>query len=96
MSGPFYARRLPVVVQAYRFDGSNGPEIVEWAGTNLETGEPWATWSAYDGLVINTLDGEHIAPIGHWVICGVEGEHYPIKPSVYHAGYEQLGEAVGE
>src|SRR5262245_18030410 len=54
--GPVLVRKLPVVVQAYRFNGDNGPDIVTWAGIDQD-GEPVATWSRYDGLVINTLDG---------------------------------------
>lgn len=87
MTGPIRAIHRPTVVDAYRFDGSNGPDIVAWAGLNRD-GEPEATWSRYDGLIINTLDGEHIVPIGHYVICGVEGEHYPVKSSIFHASYE--------
>lgn len=93
MTGPIRAIHRPTIVDAYRFDGSNGPDIVAWAGLNQDPnspkyGEPQATWSRYDGLVINTLDGEHIVPIGHYVVHGVEGVHYPVKSSIFHTSYE--------
>jgi hypothetical protein len=39
--------------------------------------------------MIRTLEGEHIASIGDWIIKGVKGEFYPCKPDIFTLTYEQ-------
>ncbi|GAA1765816.1 hypothetical protein [Streptomonospora arabica] len=39
---------------------------------------------------IDTLeDGHNVCP-GDWIVTGVEGERYPVKPSVFEATYEPV------
>lgn len=38
---------------------------------------------------IDTLEGGHIVCPGDWIITGVKGEHYPCKPDIFAATYEQ-------
>lgn len=40
------------------------------------------------GVVIPTLEGEHLASPGDWIIKGVKGEFYPCKPDIFAATYE--------
>lgn len=40
------------------------------------------------GLVIPTLEGDHHASVGDWIIRGVKGEFYPCKPDIFAATYE--------
>lgn len=40
------------------------------------------------GLVIKTLEGEHIASVGDHIIKGVKGEFYPCKPDIFAATYD--------
>ena len=40
------------------------------------------------GLIIKTLEGEHIASIGDYIIKGVKGEFYPCKPDVFELTYD--------
>ena len=42
------------------------------------------------GLIIKTLEGEHLASIGDYIIKGVKGEFYPCKPDIFEQTYEQL------
>jgi len=42
------------------------------------------------GLVIKTLEGEHIASIRDFIIKGVSGEFYPCKPDIFEATYEKV------
>jgi hypothetical protein len=44
------------------------------------------------GLIIKTLEGEHIATIGDYIIKGVSGEFYPCKPDIFEQTYEMVGE----
>jgi hypothetical protein len=39
---------------------------------------------------IDTPDGGHVVCPGDWVITGVNGEHYPCKPDVFEATYEEV------
>lgn len=42
---------------------------------------------------IDTLEGGHIVCPGDWIITGVNGEHYPCKPDVFAATYEEVPDA---
>lgn len=42
------------------------------------------------GLVIKTLEGEHIANIGDYIIKGVKGEFYPCKPDIFAVTYDEV------
>jgi hypothetical protein len=37
---------------------------------------------------IDTLEGGHIVCPADWIITGVKGEHYPCKPDIFAATYE--------
>ena len=39
---------------------------------------------------IDTLEGGHIACPGDWIITGIKGEHYPCKPDIFEATYEEV------
>lgn len=38
--------------------------------------------------IIHTLEGDHHASIGDWIITGVNGEQYPCKPDIFEKTYE--------
>ena len=42
------------------------------------------------GLIIKTLEGEHIVSVGDYIIKGIEGEFYPCKPNIFEKTYELL------
>ena len=39
-------------------------------------------------LIIQTLEGQHIADINDYIICGIKGEFYPCKPEIFEETYE--------
>jgi len=41
-----------------------------------------------NAVIIPTLEGDHRADVGDWIICGVQGEFYPCKPDIFEATYE--------
>jgi hypothetical protein len=43
-------------------------------------------------LMIKTLEGNHLANIGDFIIKGVHGEFYPCKPDIFEKTYEQVNE----
>ena len=42
------------------------------------------------GLTIKTLEGEHIATIGDYIIKGIKGEFYPCKPDIFKLTYDKV------
>jgi len=42
------------------------------------------------GLIIKTLEGNHLARQGDYVIKGVKGEFYPCKPDIFEQTYEKV------
>lgn len=80
-------RKQPVVIEAVRFTGINDrlhTELNEFTGRQLEVREK----NNLLCLVIPTLEGEHIATPGDWIIKGVAGECYPCKPDIFAVTYE--------
>lgn len=88
-------RKKPVVIEAVQWTGQNhremfnflGGEDIDYmtaAGVNF-----YIDWSKVEGgLIIKTLEGEHIATIGDWIIKGVSNEYYPCKPDIFDKTYE--------
>ena len=73
-------RKKPVVIEAKQLTEYNQVGIMLWCG-----GE-----KADDGgVVIDTLEGKHLARIGDFVIEGVNGEYYPCKPEIFEKTYEK-------
>ena len=73
-------RKKPVVIEArqYTRNGLEAEKVAEWSGGD-QTDE---------GLVIHTLEGDHLARYGDWIIQGVRGEFYPCKPDIFEETYE--------
>lgn len=89
------------VLDAIRWDGTwqGHAEMDEWASELVETGQaqrppqrPHGTVFVGDGtdLWVFTLEGpRHVAP-GDWIVCGAQGEFYPVKPDIFAATYEPV------
>ena len=41
-------------------------------------------------LIIPTLEGDHEASVGDYIIKGVQGEFYPCKPDIFKQTYEKI------
>ena len=39
-------------------------------------------------LIIKPLEGDMIASKGDWIVTGVDGEQYPVKPDIFKKTYE--------
>lgn len=83
-------RKKPVVIEAEQFLGGDfSTSIIEkFVGQELAcnmngTGE-------CQELIIPTLEGEHIASKGDYIIKGVKGEFYPCKPDIFELTYEKV------
>lgn len=84
-------RKKPVEIEAYRWmanddidkESLGNDHMAEWLG------------AAYvvirnDRLTIKTLEGLITARPGDWVVRGVQGEFYPVKPDIFAATYEAV------
>ena len=90
-------RKKPVEIEALQWSGGNHRDMFNFLGG--DNSEPMKTdgenfyidhSKVHGGLVIKTLEGEHIASVGDMIIKGVEGEYYPCKPDVFETTYEAL------
>lgn len=43
-------------------------------------------------MFIHTLEGDHLARVGDYIITGVHGEKYPCKPDIFAETYELVEE----
>lgn len=75
--------KKPITIQAFQFTGSNSAEINQWANSQFKTTEA--------GLIIPTLEGDHTATPGDYIIQGIKGEYYPCKPDIFEASYSDEG-----
>jgi len=68
-------RKKPIVIEAEQF----WPEQPTWPPGVVMRG------AAY---FIKTLEGEHVATPGDWIIRGIANELYPCKPEIFELTYE--------
>lgn len=78
-------RKKPVIVEAEVYNGSK-----ESIARICKLGNSIMLYS--DHLVIKTLEGNHRADLGDYIIKGVKGELYPCKPDIFLQTYEILDE----
>jgi hypothetical protein len=84
-------RKKPVVIEAMQFQGmsvtnSAYQEILDaWLLKNQ--GDRKCRYVG-NTIVIPTLEGDHTASPGDWIIRGVQGELYPCKPDIFAKTYD--------
>lgn len=76
-------RKKPVEIQALEWTGSNQDELYAFVPAHLRREEE-------DGLYLSTLEGDHKANVGDFIIRGVKGEFYPIKPDIFEMTYDMV------
>lgn len=80
-------QKKPVVVEAMQFDGSE--ESIEaihlWSGGNL--GWVGGGDRPIEDAFVSTLEGDMSFGEGDWIVRGVAGEFYPVKPDIFAATY---------
>ena len=94
MNVPLYALSEPANIEYGVFPAPNVIEAMEWNGYNIDEIIAWKSGrdmylDADDNLVIITLEGDHQATIGDFIICGVHGELYPCKPDIFALTYDE-------
>ena len=82
-------RKKPVVIEAWQWDGSDMWEWPDWM-REYEMDHAVIEFTPDETrLMIPTLEGQHLANKGDWIIKGIKGELYPCKPDIFAATYEQ-------
>lgn len=72
-------RKKPVIVDAVQYaDGSY--TIAGLCYCSLEM--------LYRGPHIHTLEGMMRVSVGDWIVTGVKGEKYPVRPDIFAETYE--------
>lgn len=83
-------RKKPVVIDAWQWNGSTIEDLHRFNVENNLSFKTLAIRSRITGLLIETLEGDHIATKGDYIIRGVQGEYYPCKPDIFEATYERV------
>ena len=98
-------RKKPVVIEAVQLRWTQWADVCALLGDIIsqdnparsvetfsdtcgEQGPPWIE------LTIPTLEGNHVAKHGDWIIKGIAGEFYPVKPDIFQATYEAVDDAI--
>lgn len=96
---PKQYKKKPVVITALKFEYSTKgiSALSEFCGDQLLGFGKDRHINAVGWAHIGTLEdgegshqAEHIATEGDYIIKGVAGEFYPIKPDIFHATYEEV------
>jgi hypothetical protein len=81
-------RKKPVVIEAEVWSGKDW-DLSKYPGVSfsfntLEEGGPF--------LYIHTLEGIMKASPGDYVVKGIKGECYPVKPDIFEMTYEKVAD----
>ncbi len=84
-------RKKPVVIEAFKWTGCEHQEDDPlWIIQAIDERGVWfkSTGVGDPCMMIKTLEGDHRANVGDYIIQGVKGEIYPCKPDIFEATYE--------
>jgi hypothetical protein len=87
-----------VVIEAVQWTGDNKDEIIVFTGgkavfeTHIGGDLVEGHAKVYNKLVIPTLEGNHYAIVGDFIIKGLINEFYPCKSEVFWKKYEKISD----
>ena len=81
-------RKKPVVIEAIQFIDT--PERLEELSKFIDNQPLRVDYKNPNEpvLKLRTLEGEHIARVGDYIIKGIKGEFYACKPDIFERTYE--------
>jgi hypothetical protein len=85
-------RKKPVVIEAIQFTRNNITEVETFTEYAAHTFQIERRIDGIATCIIPTLEGQHIATEGDWIIKRVNGEYYPCKPDIFEKTYEKVAE----
>lgn len=80
-------RKRPVVIEAERLTRQTVDTCLKFAA---DSGCLNLAQTFDKGIIIPTLEGNHLASYGDFIIKGVQGEFYPCKPDIFMETYEAV------
>lgn len=90
-------RKKPVVIEAWKWEGGTlGDAERFWnevhGGTYgfCSSGFRYGQINGATGIIIPTLEGDHVLEAGNYLIRGVKGELYPCRADIFKATYEAV------
>lgn len=86
-------RKKPVEIEAFRFViplADSPEEMPMWLHAAFREGKIHFQGGDEPYLTIKTLEGDHRASVGDWIIRGVKGELYPCKPDIFAQTYDPV------
>lgn len=85
-------RKKPVIVEAIQFTGTkeNLKTLEDFIDRAIITESDFISDNYVDRIEIETLEGNHVANVGDYIIQGVQGEHYPCKPDIFKSTYDKV------
>lgn len=86
-------RKKPVVVEAIQFTQNNFPQIKEFTNGLAYNFCIMDSRNMIATCIIPTLEGDHTATEGDYIIKGIKGEFYPCKPDIFEQTYEMVGDS---
>lgn len=76
--------KKPIPIDAIQWNGDNVEEILNFMLGNCPI------FSGNGEITINTLEGKMNAPLGSYIIKGVDGEFYPCRREIFEASYTKI------
>lgn len=83
-------KKKPVTISAVQWVGDNLEECKKFLGNSFIKHKAERRPNGRSDIYIQTLEGQHIASKGDFLIKGVQGEFYPCKPDIFEATYQLL------
>ena len=74
-------RKKPVEVEAVQWTLENAREVIRFLGCVEFQDEI---------IEISTPEGKIYGNLGDWIVRGIQGEYYPVKPDIFEATYEPV------
>lgn len=84
-------RKKPVVVEAWQMNDyiNRYKDAPDWIKEAVYQGKIFFD-VIENAWIIKTLEGNHTASLGDFIIQGVKGELYPCKPDIFELTYEKV------
>ena len=94
-------RKKPVEIEAVQLCWKNWDAVCEFLGDIISEDNPGRStnecvdscgeYPPFIEITIPTLEGNHTARHGDFIIKGVQGEFYPCKPDIFKQTYDIVG-----
>jgi len=88
-------RKKPVVIEAEQFTDDNYENLKIFLFNHTGEHLDLVVEESPTEIKIETLEGMMTADKGDWIIRGVHGEFYPVKPDVFEKTYELVEDEGG-